>query len=331
MPHALVTGAAGFIGRALCQRLLSQGWQVTGLDALHSASSQEGLVWLQTLSKNEQFQWQQLDLSQQLLQHPAVDCVFHLAALPGVRSSWERPLDYDTHNLKATQLLLDWCQRSGTPTLIFASSSSVYGNGSPQASRECDPLQPLSAYALSKVRAEQYLQQIAHSGLKILILRLFTVYGPGQRPDMAIRRFVEAISQQQPFVVHDPHLMRRDFTHLTDILQGFIQAAAAIQHLPSNLNCFNLGSGRPVSLPALIEILEQALNQTAIWQAVPSGIVESRQTWADIRRAQDSLNYQACVTLKQGLYHYCKWYQSQSPKGNGHDLSIKSEWTRQLV
>lgn len=330
MPRALVTGAAGFIGRALCQRLLSLGWQVTGIDALHSESSREGLAQLKRLSPLD-FDLQVLDLSQQRLALAPVDCVFHLAALPGVRSRLNYA-DYARHNLEATHRLLEWCLSSGSPALIFASSSSVYGNGSQQASRESDLLQPLSDYALSKVRAEKLLREAAtQTPLKLLILRLFTVYGPGQRPDMVIRHFVEAISQQRVIQAHAPHLMQRDFTHLSDILQGFIQAAQRMYDLPPGLDCFNLGSGQPIRLSSLIQMLEQTLDRFADWQAVACGKGEAQHTWADIRLAQDFLNYQPCVTLKQGLTHYWQWYQSQSPRGNGHELSSNSEWTRQLV
>lgn len=326
-PRALVTGAAGFIGRALCQQLLKQGWQVVALDALLSPSAHEGVWALQDLAAQSALQFKQVSLLEpDVLSHCGpVDCIFHLAGLPGVRPSWEQAADYWRHNLTATQRLLEWALQTGAPPLIFTSSSSVYGSQA-GPTPETAPLNPGSWYAESKVAAEQLLATATQqTPLKVVILRLFSVYGPGQRPDMALRRFVTAIAEKQPLVVHSPQLMHRDFTHLRDILQGILQSQHWLMDQPcSTLGCFNLGAGQSQPLSQLLHYLESYYQQTLDCVIKPPAQGEALSTWADISRACQVLGYQPCVKLKQGIFEYCQWFEQLDREGkSGHGLCLQ--------
>lgn len=327
MSKILVTGAAGFIGRALSQALLSAGHEVLGLDALTSASAQEGLPTLKKLEQQGAFQLKILNLLDPHLAAvlPPVDLVYHLAALPGVRATWEQRSGYFRQNLEATQALLQACLQRGSRKFIYASSSSVYGTQPQLPWREDMECQPISDYARSKYATECELQKAAQEHrLQIVTLRPFTVYGPGQRPDMAFRRFLDALSQNRPLIVHEPEQMFRDFTYLDDAVRGFMLAGSWLQNQTHPLyTCFNLGSGQCHSLSDVLQELE-ILNQAPLsLQKVSRHRAELSQTWASLEQIQTVLAYRPRVTLKAGLKQYWHWYQSEAVREDQHEILSK--------
>lgn len=315
MARFLVTGAAGFIGRALCQHLIAQGHDVIGLDAFVSPSSFEGLENLLHLEQSSSFKLVKANLLEQNYAQylSEVDLVFHLAGLPGVRTQGLSKSDYLLNNLEATQNLIRLCQASKIRKLIFASSSSVYGLQAELPCTEDMTCQPISDYAHSKYATEIWLEKYSHiHSLQIVALRPFTVYGPGQRPDMAFRRFFEAMESNQTLTFHEPEKMSRDFTYLSDVIQGFWQTALWLfdrreEHF---FQCFNLGSGQSISLQKIILLLENLHGKPLNIKFQKRHTNEVISTWADLKKSHTVLNYSPHVNLTRGLSEYWQWFQS---------------------
>lgn len=320
-PIAWVTGAAGFIGGHLCAALLQAGWQVIAIDNLsapHALAGWQRLMQLRSRYPSHDsshdpvgaLTLQRADLLDPVpLEAPRPDCVFHLAAQPGVRSS--ESLDfYLEANLKSTEALLNTLDSPSV--VVFASSSSVYGDSTGHASAtENAPCHPRSVYGQSKWHCEKYLaERAAQSGFKAVALRLFSVYGPHQRPDMAFQRWAQAILTHQPLILHDPHQMSRDFTCVNDVIQAFLQAADYGKKMPTAYACFNVGSG--VKTPLLtaaklwIQQLEQAAGHSlnAPIETRAAHRAEVLHTWASLEHSQRLLGYQPRYTLTQGMAEF---------------------------
>ncbi len=301
-PVAWVTGAAGFIGRHLCQRLCDLGWQVVALDNLSTPDASRGLEVLSSLP----LQFAKLDLHPRAGQLsdfddlPFPQYVFHLAAKPGVRSS-TCLTDYLEANCKTTARLIQVCERRNIRRLIFASSSSVYGNLN-RAASETDLCKPVSVYGESKLRCERLLQAACHPHFSVIALRLFSVYGPGQRPDMAFAQWIKAIKNQEPLHLHhtDPP-MYRDFTFVDDAVQGFLKAAAYFEQTPESYHCFNIASGESLTLNTALQTLEQTLKGSAKVIRRKAHPAEVTQTRANLSHAQQTLGYTPRYNLRRGL------------------------------
>jgi UDP-glucuronate 4-epimerase len=312
----LVTGAAGFIGSTLAEKLLAQGREVVGLDSLDGYYAvQMKRRNLAALECHPQFKFVQADvrdaaaLARAFAAH-RISGVVHLAALAGVRPSLERPADYADVNVVGSSRIFDACVRAGAQRVVFASSSSVYGeraDGEPF--RESDPVdRPISPYAATK-RAGELLAHSFHSahGLHVVCARIFTCYGPRQRPDLAVRSFAERIRRGDAIPVFGDGKSLRDFTYVEDLVDGLIRA------LDSNLafEILNLGAGRTVTVLEVVELLERCLGRRARIEWLPRQTGDVSRTWADIGAAGRMLGYTPRTSLEEGIAHFVEWLEAQ--------------------
>jgi UDP-glucuronate 4-epimerase len=301
----LVTGAAGFIGSHLCERLLQDPrLEVIGLDAFVEKSPTPANVReynLRFLHEHERFTF----INQNLLQVPwedvlpGIDIVYHLAGMPGVRASWGEDFkDYVSNNIEATQRLLEGCRMYPVSKFVYASTSSVYGEKSNQV-HETATTEPLSPYGVSKLTGEQLCKVYAHNhGIPVTVLRFFTVYGPRQRPDMAFHKFIRQILQDKPITIYGDGLQTRDFTYVADCVEA-ITATAYADHILGET--INIGGKERASVLDCIAILESLFNKKIDQQFIGKATGEPRHTWTDINKAQLLLGYQPQTNLKRGL------------------------------
>lgn len=325
--HVVVTGGAGFIGSHLCARLCADGHRVTCLDNLDGfydpALKLANLHRLQqdtTIASRLTFH--QGDIRdatalQRLFQAEPVDVIMHLAALAGVRPSIERTLLYGDVNIQGTLNLLEACRRFQVRQFLFGSSSSVYGARSRGPFAEDDDVStPVSPYAATKRAGELLCYTYSHLfAMRIACLRFFTVYGPGQRPDLAIHKFARLIAQGQPLPVYGDGTSQRDYTYVDDIVDGVVRAWNWLQQgdtHPGICEIFNLGGAQPVPLLQLIRLLETALGckATIDWQPDQPGDVPV--TFADLRKSQSLLGYHPQVDIAAGIQRFAAWFQQQS-------------------
>lgn len=327
-PRILVTGAAGFIGFHLCRAVLAEEAVVVGVDAItpyYDRSLKAGRV--AELMRNRQFRFQHLDLSdlpalKELFERFRPDKVVHLAAQPGVRASFDDPLATRAGNLDASLALLEACRAHRIDHLVYASSSSVYGLNERIPFRESDRVdRPASIYGASKRAAELFFQ--TYAGLFDLPtsgLRLFTAYGPWGRPDMAYMLFAEAIAAGRPIELYNYSNMQRDFTYVGDIVEAIrrlidIPPATAAPRLGLALDAphllYNVGSGQPVALGALVESLERHLGRSAQcrYRAMPPG--EMPVTYADTSRLVAVTGYAPTTSLDDGISAFADWFRQE--------------------
>ena len=307
MPY-LVTGCAGFIGSHLCERLLGQGLRLAGVDCFTDYYAREIKEQnLKSFLKHPNFSFHPVDLNSAPLQEliKEVDGIFHLAAQPGVRASWGRSFEvYLQHNLLALQKLLEAAKEQGGPRIVFASSSSVYGDTDRFPTPETAAKQPLSPYGVTKLAGEALCDLYCKNyGLDIISLRFFTVYGPRQRPDMAFHRFFRALLQGQPIHVYGDGRQTRDFTYIADILDGVI---AAMEKGVSG-RAYNLGGGHQRQLLEVIRLLAQFCDRDPVLQFEPVQKGDVRDTYADNSLARAELGCDPKSDLKTGLAEQLKW------------------------
>jgi UDP-glucuronate 4-epimerase len=311
----LVTGGAGFIGSHLCERLLHEGHSVWAFDDLNNfytpAIKQANLRVLQSLAKP--FTFIHGDVSDrpaldELFRETQFDQVIHLAARAGVRPSLAEPALYQRVNVEGTVNLLEAARARGVRKLIIASSSSVYGVNSKVPFAEDDPIfRPISPYAASKLACEA-LGHVYHHlyGMDIVMLRFFTVYGPRQRPDLAIHKFAQLITAGKPIPVFGDGSTARDYTYITDTLDGIMAATRG----PFGYQIVNLGESQTVKLSYLIELLERALGKKAILDRQPPQPGDVPITFANIEKARALLGYEPKVKIEKGIEKFVHWFQS---------------------
>ena len=318
MRRVLVTGAAGFIGSWLTERLLERGDEVVGLDNFDPfydrAIKERNLA---AAHGSAAFRLVECDLREgsdvfALFADGAFDAVAHLAAKAGVRPSLADPSGYYDTNLIGTANLLEAMREAGCRRLVFASSSSVYGNNRKVPFHEDDRVDaPISPYAATKKAGEE-LCHVYHAvhGFSILALRFFTAYGPRQRPEMAIHAFTRRLFAGEPIPVFGDGSMERDFTYIDDVVDG---VASAVDHVTGNetFDIVNLGESEPIRLSRLVEALEEATGHEATIdrREVPPGDVE--RTFADVSRARSLLRYEPRVGLDEGLRRFVEWYRRE--------------------
>jgi UDP-glucose 4-epimerase len=315
MSRALVTGCAGFIGSHLVESLLADGHEVLGVDCFNP-NYDAGDTWrnLETALDHDGFTFAEVDL---VTADPSelvdgCDTVFHLAAEPGVRASWGRRFNRYVHNnVTATQRLLEASTAEPQRRVVYASSSSVYGDAEELPTHEDATPQPLSPYGVTKLAAE-HLCQLYHAeqGLETVALRYFSVYGPRQRPDMAFRRFCEAAIARQRIEIFGDGRQTRDFTFVADIVAA-TRAAAEADGVAGGV--FNIGGGSRVSLNSTLERLSAIAGRPldVHRQAREDGDV--LHTGADIARAREQLGYEPSTTLEDGLRAEFEWALTARP------------------
>lgn len=316
LKRVLVTGAAGFIGSWLTERLLERGDEVVGLDNFDPfydrAIKEQNL---EIAREHAAFRMVEGDLRDRadvsaLFGDGEFDAVVHLAAKAGVRPSLADPAGYYETNLVGTSNLLEEMREAGCRRLVFASSSSVYGNNRKVPFHEDDRVDaPISPYAATK-KAGEDLCHVYHAvhGFSILALRFFTAYGPRQRPEMAIHAFTRWLFAGEPIPVFGDGSMERDFTYIDDVVDGVVSAVDRVLGADA-FDIVNLGESEPIRLSRLVAALERATGREAVIdrRAVPPGDVD--RTFADVSRARDLLGYEPRVGIDEGLRRFVEWYR----------------------
>lgn len=311
----LITGVAGFIGSHLGLKILAQGHKLIGLDNLddyYDVELKKCNLDLLSSAGGSSFEFHRGDILDRGMVEKlcrGVDCVYHLAAKVGVRASMEDPQSYMTTNVNGTDSVVGSAVRASVGRIIVASSSSVYGGNEKVPFSESDRTdKPISFYAASK-KAAEHVCRVYHDayGANVNCLRFFTVYGPRQRPEMAIARFTRNIADGKAIKVFGDGKSARDYTFVDDIVSG----AFAAMNAPDGFNIFNLGGSHPVKLMELIEIIETALKRKAILEFEPLPPGDVVVTSADISLAGRLLGYSPQTSIEQGIAAYVDWYMSR--------------------
>lgn len=315
MRKILVTGGAGFIGSHLVDRLLRENdWRVTAVDDFNDFYSPEiKRRNVQHQLQNPAFKLVEADIRDKaalarIFADSKFDCIVHLAARAGVRPSLSEPQLYVETNVNGTMNLLELARQDNVPQFVFGSSSSVYGVNEKVPFSEGDPIfNPISPYAATKAAGELLCHTYSHLyGLRCICLRFFTVYGARQRPDLAIHKFAQLISDGKPIPVFGDGTTRRDYTYIDDILAG---VRAAIDYDKTNYEVINLGESRTVELRELIALLEKELDLRAVIERQPMQPGDVPQTFADISKAQQLLGYNPQTQIEDGLRLFIDWFR----------------------
>ena len=316
MKHALVTGAAGFIGSHLVDALLADRWQVTAFDnfdPFYDLAIKERNV--APHSRNPDYRLVRGDLRDLGTMRAELagnyDVIVHLAARAGVRPSIQDPIGYQEVNVRGTQNLLELAREWGVRQFVFASSSSVYGvNPRVPWSEDDHVLQPISPYASTKVSGELLGHVYSHLyGIRFVALRFFTVYGPRPRPDLAIHKFARLMLDGKPIPVYGDGSTRRDYTYIDDIIQG---VRAATTYTGSPYEVINLGNNDTVTLTEMIGGLEKVLGTRARIEPLPEQAGDVPQTWASVEKAHRLLGYTPTTPYRDGVRRFAEWLQPVS-------------------
>jgi UDP-glucuronate 4-epimerase len=319
MRRWLVTGGVGFIGHHLVRALLARGDSVRVLDDFSDAPYPTVLKRRNAEDLRREHEASRLDIVEGCVTDRALaerlvegtDGVLHLAGLAGVRPSFAEPARYARVNVEGTANLLEAVQRKGVGAFVLASSSSVYGNTTPlPAGEEAPSIVPESPYAASKRSAELVVSAMAKKtpGIRCPALRFFTVYGPRQRPEMAITLFLRAILAGAPITVFGDGSMKRDFTHVDDIVRGVL---AAVDEAPPGYRPYNLGSGAPIVLSKLVVAMGRAAGREPVVQHAPVPLGDVDATFADISRAREELGWTPRIALEDGLRSVVTWLREE--------------------
>jgi len=310
--HVVVTGAAGFIGSHLCERLLASGDRVVGIDCFTDYYDRDRKEQnLKESMADPNFDFEELDLVEDNLSPVlrGARVVYHLAGQPGVRPSWGAQFDrYMRDNLLATQRLLECLKGTDLDRLVFAGSSSVYGDAEMFPTKESALPRPLSPYGVTKLAAEHLtLLYLKNFGLPAVVARFFTVYGPRQRPDMAFSLFMQAIAEGRAIQVFGDGEQTREFTYVSDVVDGVVKAASA----DVVGQVFNLGGGSRVTVNRVLTTLEDISQIKVLRETLAAAPGDPRHTGASINLARERLGWEPRVSLREGLTKQWQWFQQQ--------------------
>lgn len=316
MKHYVVTGGAGFIGNNLIRTLLRQDplTRITCIDDFDPFYSPDiKKLNIRDLKENPGFRLISNDLAKtsgaelcDLVSGP-VDAIIHLAAKAGVRPSIQNPLAYQQANVIGLQNMLDFAKEKNIKQFVFASSSSVYGVNDHFPWKENEQLMPISPYASSKLSGEMLGHVYSKLfGIRFLALRFFTVYGPGQRPDLAIHKFTKAILKGQPITMYGDGSTSRDYTFVNDTVQGII---GAMSYMKSDFEIINLGNNYTITLKQLIAAIEELTGKKAVIEQLPDQPGDVPKTFADISKAKELLAYNPQTQLQEGLKKFYEWFR----------------------
>ncbi|MCD1115571.1 GDP-mannose 4,6-dehydratase [Chryseobacterium turcicum] len=334
----LVTGGSGFIGSHLIEKLLKEGHSVINIDNFDNFYDYKIKIknTLDSLEKNLDFEFSEKENDIQhlisistseyytlyfqdirdkkglenIFQNHKIDVIIHLAALAGVRPSIERPLEYEEVNIRGTMNLWELCNQFSIKKLICASSSSVYGNNEKIPFCETDNVdQPISPYAATK-KCGEILGHVYHSlyGIDMIQLRFFTVYGPRQRPDLAIHKFTKLISENNEIPFYGDGNTARDYTYIDDIIDGILKSVVYLEKSSGIYEIINLGENEVVTLSEMLSEIEKNLNKTAIRKILPLQPGDVQKTSADITKARNLIGYNPTTNFQNGTKKFVEWF-----------------------
>ena len=334
----LVTGGSGFIGSHLIEKLLKEGHSVINIDNFDDfydykvkikntldsleknidfefSEKENDIQNLISISKSEHYTLYFQDIRDQkglekIFRNHQIDFIIHLAALAGVRPSIERPLEYEEVNVRGTMNLWELCNQFGIKKFICASSSSVYGNNEKIPFCETDNVdQPISPYAATK-KSGEVLGHVYHSlyGIDMIQLRFFTVYGPRQRPDLAIHKFTKLISENKEIPFYGDGNTARDYTYIDDIIDGILKSIDYLEKNSDIYEIINLGENEVVTLTEMMSEIEKNLNKTAIRKILPLQPGDVQKTSADITKAQNLIGYKPVTNFQNGTKKFVEWF-----------------------
>ncbi|MBI5856080.1 MAG: GDP-mannose 4,6-dehydratase [Sphingobacteriales bacterium] len=315
MNHIIITGGAGFIGSNLIKTLFNtrSGIRITcidNFDPFYSADIKQ--LNIRDFKSNPDFHFIYSDIAtttpielNELIEEP-VNVIAHIAARAGVRPSIQDPLSYQQSNVIGTQNLLEFARQRGVKQFVFASSSSVYGLNDHLPWKEDEQLLPISPYAMTKQAGEMLGHVYSRLfGIRFLALRLFTVYGPGQRPDLAIHKFIKAILKGEPVTMYGDGSTSRDYTYVDDVVHGIINA---MNYDSTSFEIINIGNNHTVSLKELVIAIEEVCSKKAMIEQLPEQQGDLQKTFADISKAKKLLGYNPGMQLKDGLKKFYDWF-----------------------
>ena len=309
MKRILLTGTAGFIGSKVSEMLLEDGYNVIGIDNLNDYYDTRLKLWrLDSLKKSDNFKFYQIDIEdfnalKLVFRAHCPEAVINLAARVGVRYSLKNPFVYLSTNAGGTLNLLELCKEYNVPKFILTSTSSLYAGQKMPFKEELPVNTPISPYAASKKSAEAMAYTYHYLyGIDVTILRYFTVYGPGGRPDMSIFRFIKWIEEGSPLEIFGDGSQERDFTYVDDIARGTIKALK-----PLGYEIINLGNNNPDKLSTAIELIEKYMGKKPRFEYKEFHKADMKATWADISKARKFLNWQPQVSLEEGIKRTVAW------------------------
>jgi UDP-glucuronate 4-epimerase len=319
--RVLLTGGAGFIGSHVAEELLRRGVQLTivdNLDRFYSPLRKKAN--LKHIRRSGSYSFVNHDIRmaakmREIMERARPDTVIHLAARAGVRPSIEQPMLYERVNIGGTLNLLELARQFGVGKFIFGSSSSVYGATSKEPfSEDQAELRPISPYGVTKLAGEMLGYTYAHLyRMPVICLRFFTVYGPRQRPDLAIHKFTALIEEGKPLPIFGDGSAGRDYTYVDDIVAGIMEALE--YQVPTEaggpFEIFNLGNSHPVTLTELVRLLEKTIGRKAVQVQKPMQSGDVPLTWADISKSSRVLGYRPRTRLEDGLKRFVTWYRSE--------------------
>jgi len=315
--YIFITGCAGFIGFHLTKRLLDEGFSVLGMDDMNDYYD-TSLKYdrLKIVMKHPHFRFvkgsiENIELLEKLFSQYDVDTVVNLAAQPGVRYSLKNPHKYIQANVVGFANILECCKKHKIRHLIYASSSSVYGNNKNAPFSVADRTDsPVSLYAATKKANELMAYTYSHLyRLPTTGLRFFTVYGPWGRPDMALFKFANAIVKQQPIEIYNYGNMKRDFTYVDDVTESILRLIDKGPSTESPYKIYNIGNNQPVQLNYFIEVLEEHLGKKAIKKLLPMQPGDVPETFADIDELVKDINYKPKVSIEEGIKRFVEWFK----------------------